>query len=105
MTVSSAKVKAAVKVGVTLAVVVVMMLATVGAWEIYKGTVRLVGNAHADGVFDLLKCYSIKGALVKSVLQPLNQKVMVLDEFKPQGDNLMLLTPQLLCTPAKKLLP
>ncbi len=31
-----------------LAVVVVMMLAAIGAWEIVKGMARLGGYAHAD---------------------------------------------------------
>jgi len=96
---SSKSVRALLKIGLTLAVLVVVMLATIGAWEIYKGSVKLVGNAHADGAFDLLKCYSIKSDSNK----PLNQKVLLLDELHPQGQGAWILFPHTLCTPAKKL--
>ena len=104
MTVSSPKMRALLKSGVAIVVVIVMMLATIGAWEVYKGTARIVANAQADAVFDLLKCYSVRGGLVKGLLQPLNQRLVVVDEIKPGGDQLTILTPQLLCVPAKKVL-
>src|SRR5262245_46305684 len=102
MTISSGKMRALLKGGVAIVVVIVMMLATIGAWELYKGTAGLVAKAQADAVFDLLKCYSVRGGSIKGLLQPLNQHLVVVDEVVPQGDSLTLLTPQLLCVPAKK---
>jgi hypothetical protein len=102
--VTSQKAKAVMKIGLALVVLVVVMLASVGAWEIYKGSVRLVGNAHADGVFDLLKCYSIKADGLASLTRP-PKRAVLLDEFIPQGERVLVGPAQLLCTPAKRLLP
>jgi hypothetical protein len=102
MTVSSKKVRALLKIGLTLAMLVVVMLATVGAWEIYKGTAKLVGTAHADGVFDLLKCYSIKAVPLLGKTQ--TSTIVLLDELHPQGQHVFVVSPHSVCTPARKLL-
>ena len=102
MTVSSKKVRALLKIGLTLAVLVVVMRASVGAWEVYKGTVRLVGNAHADGLFPFLKCYSIKPDLLPPFTKSPG-KMVLLDEFRPEGERVVVGPAHLLCTPAKVL--
>lgn len=102
MTVSSRKLRVLLKGGVAIVVLIVMMLATVGAWEVYKGSARLVAGAQADAVFDLLKCYSVRGGALKGLLAPLNQHLVVVDELKPAGESLTILSTQLLCVPAKK---
>jgi hypothetical protein len=101
MTVSSKKVRALLKIGLTLTMLVVVMLATVGAWEIYKGTVTLVGSAHADGVFDLLKCYTIKA--VPGLGKAQQSTIVLLDELHPKGQHVFVLSPHSVCTSARKL--
>ena len=99
MTVSSKKVKALLKVGVTLGILVVVMLASVGAWEVYKGRVRLIGSAQADGYFALLKCYAVKPDIL-----PLHKgpgKVVLLDEFRREGERVTVGPAQFLCVPAE----
>ena len=101
MTISSKKVKALLKIGLTVAVLVVVMLASVGAWEIYKGSGLLVGKAHADGLFPFLKCYALKPDLLP-LQKPLG-KVVLLDEVRPDGERAAIGPAQLLCVPAKAL--
>jgi hypothetical protein len=100
MTGSSKKARA-LKIAVTLGVLVMVMLATVGAWEVYNGTMRLIGRAHADGTLDLLKCYSAKA--LPLVPQQSTGKVVLLDQFKPDGEHVFVGQVQLLCVPAKAL--
>lgn len=102
MTVSSKKVRAVLKIGLTLAVLVVVMMASVGAWEVYKGTVRLVGNAHADGLFPFLKCYAVKPDLLPIAKGP--GRIVLLDEVRPDGERVLVGAAQLLCVPAKVLM-
>lgn len=101
MTVSSKKVRALLKIGLTLAVLVVVMLASVGAWEVYKGSVRLVGNAHADGLFPFLKCYAVKPDIFPIPKGP--GKLVLLDEIRPEGERVQVGAAHLLCVPAKVL--
>lgn len=101
MTVSSKKVRALLKIGLTLGVLVVVMLASVGAWEIYKGSVRLVGNAHADSLFPFLKCYALKPDLLPLAKGP--GKLVLIDEVRPEGERALVGPAQLLCVPAKVL--
>lgn len=101
MTVSSKKVRALLKIGLTLGVLVVVMLASVGAWEIYKGSGLLVGNAHADALFPFLKCYAVKPDILPLPKGP--GKIVLLDEVRPEGERVLVGAAQLLCVPAKVL--
>ena len=82
-----------------LALLVVMMLSTIGAWEVCKGTIRLTGFAYADLLADHFKCYTItpKGPAV-------NEQVTLFDQFRvaPDGEEVVVRAAQLLCTPAMK---
>jgi hypothetical protein len=81
-----------------LAVVVMMMLAAIGAWEIVKGMAKLGGYAQADGVVaDHLTCYDLQG----TVSDP-KAPVQLRDQFSPTGVNATVRQLRLLCTPAIK---
>ena len=116
-----------------LGVLVVAMLAAVGAWEIYKGTVKLPRAAYAQNqendlvqqVDDIhrvvvrgdgplfpralhFKCYQITPGG-----PALNAPVTVFDQFHPAesdssgnvtgGEHVTVRVPHLLCTPALKI--
>jgi hypothetical protein len=102
MTISSRKMRALLKVGVALGVLVVLTLASVGAWEVYKGTVRLIGRAHADGVAEFIKCYALKPDFLPLAKGP--GRVVLLDEIRPEGERVLVGAATLLCAPAKILL-
>ncbi len=85
-----------------LAVVVVMMLAAIGAWEIVKGMARLGGYAHADGVVaDHLTCYELEGV----AFDP-KTPVRLQDQFSTPTTQVTIDATvrqlRLLCTPAVK---
>lgn len=80
-----------------LAVVVVMMLAAIGAWEIVKGMTRLGGYAHADIVSDHLTCYDLQGVVFDA-----KADVQLRDQFAPTGIVATVRNLRLLCTPAIK---
>ena len=80
-----------------LAVVVIMMLAAIGAWEIVKGMAKLGGYAQADVVADHLTCYDLQGV----VFDP-KAEVKLQDQFAPTGVNATVRNLRLLCTPAIK---
>ncbi len=80
-----------------LAAVLVLMLATIGGWEVYKGTVGMAGDASAANVFDHFTCYDLKPGG-----PPVNQTVTVTDQFHPQGQQVTVMGDHLLCTPAAK---
>lgn len=74
----------------------VVALAAIGAWEVYKATVRPVGQAQANYLtFDHLACYSITG-------QSANQFKTVTDQFFPSGVRVDVSGPERLCVPAAK---
>jgi hypothetical protein len=80
-----------------LAVVVMMMLAAIGAWEIVKGMAKLGGYAQADGVVaDHLTCYELKVSSDPKV------PVQLRDQFSPGGINAEVKNLRLLCTAAIK---
>lgn len=80
-----------------LAVVVVMMLAAIGAWEIVKGMAKLGGYAQADGVVaDHLTCYDVQ------VVADPKAPVQLRDQFYPSGINAVVRNIRVLCTPAIK---
>ena len=82
-----------------LAVLVLIMLATIGAWEIVK-MARLGGSAHADVFADHLTCYDVKspgaGAIDPRAL------VQLRDQFFPTGVDAEVRHLRLLCTAAVK---
>jgi len=87
-----------------LAVVVMMMLAAIGAWEIVKGMAKLGGYAQADGVVaDHLTCYDVQ---VVSDPKPAGSDpkvtVQLRDQFSPTGINAVVRNIRTLCTPAIK---
>ena len=122
------------KAGLKLTFVIVAMLATIGAWEIYKETLKGRGDAHAQGGGDELvmiqeihrsvvdagdgfgprlhfKCYGITPGG-----QSLNTPVILFDQFFPPereegsdtiggGDPVTVRARHLLCAPALKILP
>jgi hypothetical protein len=79
-----------------LAVVVVMMLAAIGAWEIVKGMARFGGYAHADIVSDHLTCYDVQ------VVNDPKIQVQLRDQFVPTGFDAVVRNIRMLCTPAIK---
>jgi hypothetical protein len=122
----------AAKAGLKLATFVVAMLATIGAWEIYKATVNARGDAYAQDDFVVkieeihrsvvdagnglgprlhFKCYGITPGGAS-----LNQPVVLFDQFFPPereegsdtlggGDAVTVRARHHLCTPALKLVP
>jgi len=110
--------------------VVMVMLAAIGAWEIYKGTVKLTREARAqgqngdgdlvqlvseihrvvvvgDGDFPGLARLHFKCYQVTPGGPALNQPVEVFDQFHrpPDGEKLTLRAVHTLCTPALKTIP
>jgi hypothetical protein len=81
-----------------LAMVVVMMLAAIGAWEIVKGMAKLGGYAQADIVSDHLTCYDVQ------VVADPKVPVLLQDQFYPAGINAVVRNIRVLCTPAIKTL-
>jgi len=102
MTISSKKMGALLKVVAALGVLMVLMLASVGAWEVYKGTVRLIGKAHADAAPEFLKCYAAKPDLLPLSKGP--GKVVLLDHLRPEGERVLVGAASFVCTPAQLLL-
>jgi hypothetical protein len=84
-----------------LAVLVMMLLATIGAWEIVKGMARLGGYAHADLVADHLTCYDVKAAGRGGDIDP-RALVQLRDQFFPTGFDAEVRHLRLLCTAAVK---
>lgn len=83
-----------------LAVMVVMMLAAIGAWEIVKGMAKLGGYAHADIVSDHLTCYELQGvAFDPKIAVRLQDQFSVLNQVTIDAKVRHL---RLLCTPAIK---
>jgi len=89
--------RARINLWLKVAVLVVMMLATIGAWEVYKGVAKLRGDAYADNAFNHLKCYQITPGG-----PPVNQVVTLFDQFYPQGQDVTVRSTHLLCVPAAK---
>lgn len=83
-----------------LAVLVMMMLATIGAWEIVK-MARLGGSAHADVAADHLTCYDVKAAARGGDIDP-RALVQLRDQFFPTGVDAEVRHLRLLCTAAVK---
>ena len=84
-----------------LGVVVMIMLATIGAWELVKMT-RLGSPAHADGVAaDHLTCYDVKSPRSNGNLDP-KALVQLRDQFFPTGVEAEVRQLRLLCTAAVK---
>jgi hypothetical protein len=90
-------------VGRKLALVVVMMLAAIGGWEVYKGSVTLTGNAHADGLFSHFACYNV-GPVKDEELAPVRQRVTLVNQFSPAGQRVRVLRLELFCTPTQKVI-
>jgi hypothetical protein len=84
-------------------VVVMLILATIGAWEVVK-MVRLANPAHADGlVADHLACYDVKS---RSGVIDAKALVQLRDQFFVTGVEAEVRQLRLLCTAAvKTLLP
>jgi len=73
----------------------VVALAAIGAWEVYKATVRPVGQAQANYLtFDHLACYKIDGS-------PVKQNVTLTNQFD-SGRPVEVEKPQRLCVPTAK---
>ncbi len=79
-----------------LAVLVVMMLATIGAWEVFKGAAKFTGYAHADFA-DHLTCYKVNADNGDPKLV-----AKVFDQFFRNGLLVKVKHLELLCTPAIK---
>jgi hypothetical protein len=90
--------------GLRLAVLVIMMLATIGAWEIVK-MARQGGSAHADGVVaDHLTCYDVRGlwhGKKKGVIDA-GTRVLLRDQFFPSGVEVEVEQLRAVCTAAVK---
>ena len=87
-----------------LAFLVMMVLATIGAWEIVKMT-GLGGFAHADGVVaDHLTCYDVNSAKGTDARHKIDPKALVRlsDQFFPTGVEAEVRQLRLLCTAAVK---
>ena len=119
------------KAGLKLGVLVVAMLAAIGAWEVYKETVKVRGEAHAqDESEGLVLIRAIHGAVVDAGdgfgprlhfkcygITPggpsLNKPVTLFDQFFPPeredtgeiegGDHVTVRARHHLCTPTLKL--
>jgi len=72
-----------------------MMLATIGAWEVFKGVARFGGYAHAGGTAEDTTCYNV----ITSSLPP-NVPAQVRDKFFPQGEDVEVKGLALFCTQA-----
>src|SRR5438045_8963720 len=86
-----------------LGVVVILMLATIGTWELVK-MLRVGNQAHADGVVaDHLTCYDVKAGrnLSNETLDP-RALVQLRDQFFPTGVEAEVRQLRLLCTAATK---
>ncbi|PYN15801.1 MAG: hypothetical protein DME06_02540 [Candidatus Rokuibacteriota bacterium] len=81
-----------------LAVVVVMMLATIGAWEVIKGVARY---AHADEFADHLDCYDILPEVAGKEGEVI-ARVLLKDQFIPTGKVFYVKHLRVLCTGAIK---
>ena len=77
-----------------------LMLATIGGWEVYKATMGMTDEARASAVFDHFNCYDLV-----PVGPPVRQAVTVTDQFHPQGLQVTVMGAHLLCTPAAKSVP
>jgi hypothetical protein len=86
-----------------LAFLVMMVLATIGAWEIVKMAGR-GGSAHADGVFDHLTCYDVRSSKGSDDRHRIDPKALVRlsDQFFPTGVEAEVRQLRLLCTQAIK---
>ena len=85
-----------------LALVVMMMLAAIGAWEIVKGMAKLGGYAQADVLADHLTCYDVQ--VVPAGNGDPKVPVQLRDQFYPAGLNAVVRNIRVLCTPAVKTL-
>lgn len=90
-----------------LAMLAVMMLATIGAWEVFRGAAKFAGYAHADGLLDHFTCYEVK--VDRSDRKSKDSKytpkieVQVTDQFNaPYGVEVEVKQLKLLCAPANK---
>lgn len=105
MTVSSKKVKAVLKIGLTLGLLVVVMLASVGAWEIYRGSAGFVRAAAADsGLSPYFTCYSVKQDSFPYKKNHNPGKLVAMDPIFPDGVRLKLKEATLFCVAAKILM-
>ena len=84
--------------GLKVGVLVVAMLATIGGWEVYKGTVKLTGVAQAQVEPVHYKCYDffvefqeppVFGRIVETFNQ-FGREILIINEAK------------LLCLPTQK---
>ncbi|PYM35954.1 MAG: hypothetical protein DME17_11170 [Candidatus Rokuibacteriota bacterium] len=88
-----------------LAAVVVMMLATIGAWEVIKGVTRY---AHADEFADHMDCYDVypegngKGEIEGEVIARVLLKDQFINVSSPTGKVFYVKHLRLLCTGAIK---
>ena len=91
---------------VRFGVVVMLILATIGAWEVVK-MARLGSPAHADGlVADHLTCYDVKSRGNNSGVIDARALVQLRDQFFVTGVEAEVRQLRLLCTAAvKTLLP
>jgi hypothetical protein len=91
--------------GLRLAFLVMMVLATIGTWEIVKIAGR-GGAAHADGVADHLTCYDVRSAKGTDDRERIDARTLVRlsDQFFPTGVNAEVRQLRLLCTAAIKTL-
>ena len=80
-----------------MATLVLVMLATIGAWEVYRATFGSRNAAHAGLVFDHFTCYQITPAGPS-----VNQSVILTDQFNPKGKQVTVLVRQQLCVPTAK---
>jgi hypothetical protein len=85
-----------------LAVLVMMLLATIGAWEIVKSMARFGGYAHADLVADHLTCYDVKATGKGAAVVDPRALVQLRDQFFPTGFDAEVRHLRLLCTAAVK---
>jgi hypothetical protein len=83
-----------------LGVLVLMMLATIGAWEIVK-TARLATQAHADGTPDHLTCYDVNSARGDDRHLDAKRVVHIKDQFLHVDIEVRRL--RLICAPATKM--
>jgi len=87
-----------------LAVLAVVLLATIGAWEVFRGAAKFAGYAHADGLADHFTCYEVRpdGRTNYSSKHPPKIVVKVTDQFNRYGLDVEVKQLKLLCTPATK---
>lgn len=80
-----------------LVLLVMVMLATIGAWEVGK-TILRTRDANAAVVFDHFTCYKISPPIEAAKVT-----VTVFDQFNPAGRQVVVHKSDTLCTPAAKL--